>query len=111
MIWRGQIKAIMAIIVVVGLAISFSWRSPWPFLVLVVLVPVVLLGMGTLNTLSTAFRGKPLIYDVKVMPTDTTRNARPSSPGDFCVKCGAAFGAEAQFCSKCGTQRTPVSSN
>ncbi len=72
MIWRGQIKAIMAIVVVVGLGITFATRSPRVFLGLVILVPVAALVLGIVNTISTAFSGKPLIYDVKIMQTKSS---------------------------------------
>ena len=70
MIWRGQLKAIMAMIAVVGLVISLAiyntTGSVGPFFWLLVLIPVVALGFGILNTLSTAIRGKPLAYDIKI---------------------------------------------
>ena len=70
MIWRGQLKAIMAIIAVAGLVISLAiyntTGSVGPFFWLLVLIPLAALGFGILNTLSTAFRGKPLAYDIKI---------------------------------------------
>lgn len=115
MIWRGQIKAILAIIVVVGLVITFETRSPWPFVVLLVLVPVVSVGFGIVNTLSTAFRGRPLIYDVKIFdqrqgpsnvatPTGNPSGDPPSSPAGFCTNCGRPRSAGARFCANCGDQ-------
>jgi hypothetical protein len=119
MIWRGQLKAIMGIIVVLGLVISVviynTTDSVWPFIVLVILVPVVGLGFGILNTLSTAVRGKPLVYDVKIfderpsppnvsMPMGSPPGVSPSSPGGFCTNCGAPRIAAARFCTNCGAQ-------
>jgi hypothetical protein len=113
MIWRGQIKAIMAIVVVVGLGITFATGSPWVFLGLVILIPVAGLILGIVNTISTAFSGKPLIYDVKIMPTNSSsgREVHPvsapiSSPAGFCSNCGGALTGGARFCAKCGTPRT-----
>jgi len=96
----------LAIIVVVGLVITFATGSPLPFVGLLVLIPVASLGLGTVNTLSTAFRGKPVVYDVKIMPTDNPPSVPRSSPDGFCTECGAALGAGAQFCARCGTRRT-----
>jgi hypothetical protein len=119
MIWRGQLKAIMGIVVVLGLVISVviynATDSVWPFFVLVILVPVVGLGFGILNTLSTAIRGKPLAYDVKIfderlsppnlsMPMGSPPGVSAPSPGGFCTNCGRLRSAGARFCTNCGAQ-------
>jgi predicted ferric reductase len=122
MIWRGQLKAIMGIVVVLGLVISVviynATDSVWPFFVLVILVPVVGLGFGILNTLSTAVRGKPLAYDVKIfderssspnvsMPMGSSPGVSASSPGGFCTNCGRPRNVAARFCTNCGAQHAP----
>jgi hypothetical protein len=116
MIWRGQLKAIMAIIAVAGLAISLAiyntTGSVGPFFWLLVLIPAAALGFGILNILSTAFRGKPLAYDVKIfderpnvsMPVSNASRVPPVSPVGFCTNCGGPRSAGARFCTNCGAQ-------
>jgi zinc-ribbon domain len=116
MIWRGQLKAIMTIIAIAGLVISLAiyntTGSVGPFFWLMVLIPVAALGFGILNTLSTAVRGKPLVYDVKIFderpnvsaPMSSPSGVPPVSPGGFCTNCGRPRSAGARFCTNCGAQ-------
>lgn len=119
MIWRGQLKAIMAMIAVAGLVISLAiyntTGSVGPFFWLLVLIPLAALGFGILNTLSTAFRGKPLAYDIKIfdersgapnlsMPMGSPPGVSAPSPGGFCTNCGRLRSAGARFCTNCGAQ-------
>ncbi|MGA2113561.1 MAG: zinc ribbon domain-containing protein [Bryobacteraceae bacterium] len=119
MIWSGQIKAIVGIVVFIGLIISFVIYSAtdgvWPFFVLLVLIVAASLGMGILNTLSTAFTGKPFVYDVKVfderrsapnasVATGNPFGVPPSSPSGFCTNGGRPRSVGARFCTNCGAE-------
>jgi len=68
--WRGQYNALMTLIMVPALLVAgiVSYATDnWLILIgLIVLYCVWSMGLGMLNLLSKAFRGKPIIYDGRI---------------------------------------------
>lgn len=64
--WVGQYNAILLVVLVVAGIASYLAGTAGIFMTAFVLVVLLRLGVGVLNVLSKAVRGKPLIYDVRI---------------------------------------------
>jgi uncharacterized protein (DUF983 family) len=66
MMWKGQYRAIMFIIFVVGVALGFTVSEDLGiWIVLIQLVAALVLAL--VDFLMKAIKGKPLFYDTKIM--------------------------------------------
>lgn len=66
MMWKGQYRAIMFIIFVVGVALGFTVSEDLGiWIVLIQLVAALILAL--VDFLMKAIKGKPLFYDTKIM--------------------------------------------
>jgi len=70
MIWRGQYTAILALIFIAGVVVSFIMESVEPGFAALTFVILAHVGVGVINLLFRAFLGRPLVYDVKIMSDD-----------------------------------------
>jgi hypothetical protein len=64
--WVGQYNAILVVALAIAGVISYFVGNASVFMVVLFLVIVLRLGVGVLNLLSKAVRGKPIIYDVRI---------------------------------------------
>lgn len=64
--WIGQFNALLALTAVVLGAIAYLAGNPAIFMGGAAVLVMLRLGVGVLNLLSKAFRGKPLIYTVRI---------------------------------------------
>ena len=64
--WIGQFNALLALAAVVLAGIAYLAGKPEIFMGGGAVLVVMRLGVGVLNLLSKAFRGKPLIYTVRI---------------------------------------------
>lgn len=64
--WIGQFNALLALAAVALAGIAYLTGKPEIFMGGAAVLVVLRLGVGVLNLLSKAFRGKPLIYTVRI---------------------------------------------
>ncbi|NFV80079.1 hypothetical protein [Magnetospirillum aberrantis] len=64
--WIGQFNALLAVAAVVLAGIAYLAGKPEIFMGGAAALVVLRLGVGVLNLLSKVFRGKPLIYTVRI---------------------------------------------
>jgi len=72
MFWIGRLNAILAIVGFVGLGVMWYGGAIQAAIGWVIVMFLVRIALGVMNTLWTAISGTPLFYDVKVIDKDET---------------------------------------
>ncbi|KJS37291.1 MAG: hypothetical protein VR70_12705 [Rhodospirillaceae bacterium BRH_c57] len=71
MIWYGQYNAILILILLAGIIVSFMVEEPGFAIITFALVIFLRICVGFINLLFKAFVGRPLVYNTKIMHTKT----------------------------------------